>query len=197
MKSQLRPALTTFILLTVVTGVAYPLIVSAIAQTFFTERANGSLIVRDGVVVGSELVGQPFDDPRYFWSRPSAAGSSGYDGGASGGSNLGPTNPALVEAVTQRIATLRKSDPESKQPIPIDLVTASGSGLDPDISPAAAEFQVGRVARERGLHVEQVRGLVAEHVAGRSSGLMGESRVNVLKLNLALDGLGRGSDRTQ
>ncbi|MDR3619403.1 MAG: potassium-transporting ATPase subunit KdpC [Paludisphaera borealis] len=194
MKAQLRPALTTFILLTVVTGVAYPLIVSAIAQTLFADRANGSLIVRDGVVVGSEFVGQPFDDPRYFWSRPSAAGPNGYDGVASSGSNLGPTNPALAEAVSQRIATLRKSDPESKRPVPIDLVTASASGLDPDLSPAAVEFQVERVARERNLPVEQVRGLVAQHVLGRSSGLMGEARVNVLKLNLALDGLGRGSD---
>ena len=183
MLSQLRPAVVVFLALTAITGVAYPLFVTVVAQVAFSHRANGSLVDRDGHAVGSELIGQAFADPKYFWSRPSAAA---YNGAASTGSNLGPTNPAQLEAVEQRVATLRAAH-GSDRAIPIDLVTASGSGLDPHISPAAAQYQAARVAKERGMSVEAVAALVAAATDSRTFGLLGEPRVNVLRLNLALD----------
>ena len=188
MAAHLRPALTSLILFTLITGVAYPLVVTGIAQVVFPAQANGSLIVRDGTVVGSALIGQPFDDPRYFWGRPSGTSPFGYNAGSSSGSNLSPTNPALVSAVQGRVDALRAADPSNTGPVPVDLVTASGSGLDPDISPAGALYQISRVARARGLSPEAVRALVARHTEGRFWGLLGEPRVNVLALNLALDG---------
>lgn len=188
--SEIRPALVMLALFTVLTGAAYPALVTGIAQVTMPWQANGSLVVgSDGQVIGSELIGQPFDDPRYFWSRPSATGPSAYNGAASSGSNLGPTNPALEEAITGRVAALREADPGNDAPVPVDLVTASGSGLDPDISPAAALYQVPRIARARGLSEDAVRGLVEEHVERRTLGILGEPRVNVLRLNLALDQL--------
>lgn len=193
MTAHLRPALTSLILFTLITGVAYPLVVTAIAQLAFPFQANGSLIVRDGTVVGSALIGQPFDDPRYFWGRPSATSPFGYNAAASSGSNLSPTNPALVSAVQGRVEALRAADPGNTAPVPVDLVTASGSGLDPHISPAAALYQAPRVARERKLTPDAVRVLVERHTEGRFWGLLGEPRVNVLVLNLALDG--RRGDR--
>ncbi len=183
----LRPSLLMLLVMTVITGVLYPLAVTGLAQAMFPRQADGSLIVRDGHVVGSRLIGQPFDDPRYFWSRPSATSPQPYNGAASGGSNLGPTNPALADAVRQRIAALHAADPGNTQPVPVDLVTASASGLDPEISPAAAQYQLARVARARHLDVARVRQLVAAHTQGRWLGLFGEPRVNVLALNLALD----------
>jgi potassium-transporting ATPase KdpC subunit len=188
MTAHLRPALVSLLLLTVITGVAYPLVVTGIAQIVFPYQANGSLIVRDGKVMGSALIGQPFDDPKYFWSRPSGTSPFGYNAGSSGGSNLGPTNPAQITAVQGRVDALRAADPGNTAPIPVDLVTASGSGLDPHISPAAALYQVARVARVRGFTPETVRLLVERHTEGRWLGLLGEPRVNVLTLNLALDG---------
>ncbi len=188
-RSQLRPALVALALLTVITGVIYPLTVTAIAQAAFPWQANGSLLGRNGQPVGSALIGQPFNDPRYFWGRLSATAPFPYNAGASSGSNLGPTNPALLDQVKARVAALKQADPNNAAPIPADLVTASGSGLDPDISPAAAEYQVRRVARARGLDEAQVRRLVAEATAGPTLGLLGESRVNVLELNVALDRL--------
>lgn len=184
---HLKTATILYLALTVVTGVLYPLGVTAIAQIAMPARANGSLIARDGRMVGSTLIGQPFSSPGYFWSRPSATGPMPYNAAASSGSNLGPTNPALEEAVRERIAALRAADPGNQAPVPVDLVTASGSGLDPHISPAAAAFQVTRVARERGMDPARLRALVAEHTEGRSFWLLGERRVNVLTLNLALD----------
>ncbi|WP_017461266.1 potassium-transporting ATPase subunit KdpC [Dyella ginsengisoli] len=183
----LRASLLMLLVMTVITGVLYPLAVTGVAHVAFPHQADGSLIVRDGHVVGSRLIGQPFDDPRYFWGRPSATSPQPYNGASSSGSNLGPTNPALADAVRQRIAALRAADPGNMQPVPVDLVTASGSGLDPEISPAAAQYQLARVARVRHLDVAQVRQLVAAHTQGRWLGLFGEPRVNVLALNLALD----------
>lgn len=187
MLNELKPALLMLALLTVVTGGIYPLVVTGVAQGVFPHQANGSLIEQDGKVAGSELVGQPFSAPKYFWSRPSATGPVPYNGGASSGSNQGPTNPALAEAAKARIQALRAADPGNTAPIPVDLVTASGSGLDPHISPAAAEYQASRVARIRGLDVAAVRALVARHTEGRTYGVLGEARVNVLGLNLDLD----------
>ena len=188
MLSQLRPALMVLLLLTLVTGVAYPLLVTGIAQAVFPSQARGSLIVKDGKIVGSRLIGQPFDDPKYFWSRPSATSPFADNAGSSSGSNLSPTNPDLVTAVQGRVDALRAADPANTAPVPVDLVTASGSGLDPHISPAAALYQVPRVARVRKLDPEAVRQLVERHIEGRSLGFLGEPRVNVLELNLALDG---------
>jgi K+-transporting ATPase ATPase C chain len=187
MLKELTPALRLLVLLTALTGIAYPLLVTGIAQAVFPHQANGSLIERDGKVVGSELIGQPFTDPRYFWGRPSATGPVPYNAGASSGSNLGPLNPALEDAVKARIATLKAADPGNAAPIPVDLVTTSASGLDPHISLAAVEYQVGRVARLRNLSPDTLRALVAKHSEGRQFGGLGEPRVNVLTLNLALD----------
>jgi K+-transporting ATPase ATPase C chain len=192
MKTQLRAAVVIFALLTVVTGVVYPAAVTLIAQAVFPHRANGSLIEWDGKTVGSELIGQVFDDPRYFWGRPSETSPFGYKADESSGSNLGPTNGKQLDKVKERVAALRQAHPDQKGPVPVDLVTASGSGLDPHISPAAAEYQVTRVADERGMSVEKVRKLVADHTENRAFGVLGERRVNVLQLNLALDDAGRG-----
>jgi K+-transporting ATPase ATPase C chain len=186
--SELRPALVSFLLLTLITGVVYPLMVTGIGQVVFSDAANGSLIREGDQLIGSRLVGQPFSDPKYFFGRPSATAPQPYNGAASSGSNQGPTNPALATAVTDRVAALRALDAENKQPVPIDLVTASGSGLDPHISPAAAEYQVPRVARLRNRPQNEIRALVHEATEGRTLGILGEPRVNVLLLNLALDG---------
>lgn len=191
MKDQLRPALTMLVLLTVLTGLIYPLAVTGLAQVFFSDQANGSLIVREGKAVGSKLIGQYFDKPEYFWGRPSATAPFPYNAAASGGSNLGPTNPALIEAVKARVAALRAADPDNNLPVPVDLVTASGSGLDPHISPAAALYQAKRVARARGLDETIVQTLIDAHTEERQFKLLGERRVNVLQLNLALDALRR------
>lgn len=187
--NQLKPACVSLVLLTLLTGVVYPLAVTGIAQMIFPGQANGSLLVRNDAVVGSALIGQPFDDPKYFWSRASATGPMAYNGAISSGSNLGPLNDDLASAVEGRIAALRAADPGNAAPVPIDLVTASGSGLDPHISPAAASYQAGRVARVRGVTEAAVLALVAEHTHGRQLGVLGEAVVAVLPLNLALDGL--------
>jgi K+-transporting ATPase ATPase C chain len=193
MVSQFRPAIVLLVLLTLITGLIYPLVVTGIAQVVFPSQANGSLILKDGKAVGSDLIGQSFDDPKYFWGRLSATGTFPYNAfnadnlTASSGSNYGPLNPALMDAVQARIDALKAADPENTAPIPVDLVTASGSGLDPHISVAAALYQLPRVARERGLSEEQVRQLVDQNTEGRQFGFLGEPRVNVLKLNLALD----------
>lgn len=189
MKNHLRPALMLFGILTLLTGLLYPLAVTGIAQAIFPEQANGSLIVRDGKVVGSALIGQNFTDNKYFWGRPSATSPMPNNAANSGGSNLGPTNPALLNAVMERIATLKAAHPVQTGPVPVDLVTASASGLDPQISPAAALYQVERVAQARRLPVENVRTLVETHTEGRQWAIFGEPRVNVLQLNLALDKL--------
>lgn len=187
-KSELRPLFVLFAVLTLITGVAYPLVVTGIAQVMFPREAHGSLVMsKDGKAVGSELIGQPFSDPRHFWSRPSATSPQPYNGGSSGGSNLGPTNPALADAVKGRVEALRVADPGNPSPVPIDLVTASGSGLDPHISVAAANYQVNRVAKARGLPPDRVRQLVEANTEGKSLGFLGEPRVNVLRLNLAVD----------
>jgi K+-transporting ATPase ATPase C chain len=188
--AELRTAFLMLLTLTAVTGVAYPLAVTGVAQLLFPWQANGSVITDDaGNVRGSALIGQPFDAPRYFWSRPSATGGFANNAAASSGSNLGPTNDALVDAVRGRVDALRAADPGNAAPVPVDLVTASGSGLDPHLSPAAAAYQAGRVARERGLERSAVDALVREHTEGRWLGLLGEPRVHVLALNLALDHL--------
>lgn len=181
-----RAVFVVFVSLTFVTGVAYPLLIWAIAQIAFPHQANGSVIVRNGRARGSELIGQRFDDLKYFWSRPSATDPP-YNPASSAGSNLGPTNPDLIKAVSERVELLRRSHPDQSGPVPADLVSASGSGLDPHISPEAAEFQVARVAKSRGLAVERVRAIVLNQTEPRTFGLLGEPRVNVLKLNLALD----------
>jgi K+-transporting ATPase ATPase C chain len=186
--AYLRPALVSLIFFTLITGIAYPLVVTGIAQVIFPFQANGSLIVKDGKVVGSALIGQVFDEPKYFWGRPSATSPFGYNAASSSGSNLSPTNPDLIKAVQGRVEALRAADPGNTAPVPVDLVTASGSGLDPHISPAAALYQVPRVARERKLAPDAVRALVERNTDGRFLGLLGEARVNVLTLNLALDG---------
>jgi K+-transporting ATPase ATPase C chain len=187
MRTQLRPALVSLVALTLITGLLYPFVVTGIAQMLFPRQANGSLILVNGQPVGSSLIGQPFDAPKYFWGRPSATSPFPYNAAASSGSNLGPTNDALIKAVQARIDALKAADPDNPLPIPVDLVTASGSGLDPHISPAAAEYQVLRIARVRGLDETVVRRLVAQHTEGRQLGVLGEPRVNVLMLNLALD----------
>jgi len=191
MLAQLRPAFMMLAILTLVTGVAYPLLVTGIAQAIFPSQAQGSLIVKDGKVVGSALIGQPFDDPKYFWGRPSATSPFAGNAGSSSGSNLSPTNPDLVKAVQGRVDALRAADPGNTAPVPVDLVTASGSGLDPHISPAAALYQVPRVAMARKLSREAVLTLVERQTEGRFLGFLGEPRVNVLALNLALDGAPR------
>lgn len=182
-------AVRALIVLTVITGVAYPLLVTGIAQIAFPDKANGSLIEKDGKVLGSSLIGQPFADPKYFWSRPSGTSPMPYNGAASSGSNQGPTNPALKEAVEGRVKSSRDAGGDAAKPVPVDLVTASGSGLDPHISPAAADYQVSRVAKQRGVAAEKIRALVESHTEGRQLGFLGEPRVNVLRLNLAVDAL--------
>ncbi|NII55722.1 potassium-transporting ATPase subunit KdpC [Luteibacter sp. SG786] len=187
MTSLLRPALVLLVGFTVITGVAYPLLVTGAAQAVFPREANGSIVESGGKPVGSSLLGQSFAEPRYFWSRPSATSPDPYNGTASGGSNQGPTNPALTDAAKKRIAALQAADPGNTAPVPVELVTASGSGLDPEISPAAARYQVARVAHARGLDPATVQSLVESHTEGRQFGVLGEPRVNVLELNLALD----------
>lgn len=187
MLKQFRAAFLLFLVFTAVTGFAYPLAVTGIAQVLFPAKANGSLIEANGHVAGSLLIGQPFSDPKYFWGRLSATGPFPYNSQASTGSNLGPTNPALFDQMKARIAALQAADPTQKDPIPVDLVTASGSGLDPDISSAAADYQVARVARTRHMSETDVRALVQKYTSGRQLGFLGEPRVNVLQLNLALD----------
>ena len=189
-RQQLFPTGMVLLVLTVITGGVYPLIVTGVGQVAFSRNANGSLILRDGRVEGSELIGQPFSDPRYFWGRPSATTPFPYNAAASCGSNLGPTNPELSSAVRSRIASLHCVSPDSEVPVPVDLVTASASGLDPHISPAAANFQVSRVAKARTMDEKDVRRLVTQFTEGRQLELLGEPRVNVLKLNLALDAAG-------
>ena len=186
-----RPALVLFLVLSVLTGLVYPLVVTAIAQGLFPAAANGSLVVRDGRVVGSALIGQSFQDPKYVWGRPSATAPMAYNASASGGSNLGPSNPALVDAVRGRLAALRAADPGNTAPVPVDLVTSSASGLDPEISRAAADYQAARVARARGVSPARVQAAIDEATTGPWLGFLGEPRVNVLALNLALDRLGR------
>jgi K+-transporting ATPase ATPase C chain len=189
MVAQLRPAITSFIALTVIAGLFYPIVVTGFAQALFPEQANGSLLYQKGQVVGSRLIGQPFDDPKYFWGRISATSPYPYNAAASSGSNLGPTNQALFAEVQARIDALHKADPTNTAPIPVDLVTSSGSGLDPDISVDAALYQARRVARGRGLNASTIYRLITEHTQPRLFGLLGEPRVNVLELNLGLDSL--------
>jgi potassium-transporting ATPase KdpC subunit len=189
MLQQLKSGVVLLLFFTLLTGLLYPVVVTALAQVIFPHQANGSLIEQNGQIIGSELIGQPYDDPGYFWGRPSATVPYPYNAAASGGSNLGPTNPALEEAVRTRIELLQALDPGNTSPIPIDLVTASASGLDPHISIAAAVYQVPRVARRRGLSQEYVLALVRQSTQGRQLGILGEPRVNVLSLNLALDGI--------
>lgn len=193
MLKQLRPALVSLLLLTLITGLVYPLVVTGIAQLIFPSQANGSLIVVNGKVVGSELIGQQFDDPKYFWGRLSATGDFPYNAfnaktlTASSGSNYGPLNQALLDAVKARVDALKAADPANTAPIPVDLVTASGSGLDPHISVAAAYYQISRVAKSRGMDAAAVKAMVDKYTTGRQFGFLGEPRVNVLELNLALD----------
>ena len=189
MKEHLRAGMSLFVLLTLLTGVAYPALVTLIAQTVFHSQANGSVIQREGQSVGSELIGQPFESMTYFWGRPSATSPVPFNAAASTGSNLGPTNPAHLDAIRGRVEKLRTAHPDQTGPIPVDLVTTSASGLDPHISPAAAEFQVARVAKARGIQEAVVRQVLAGHTEDRSFGVFGERRVNVLRVNLALDEL--------
>jgi potassium-transporting ATPase KdpC subunit len=189
MKSILRPALVLFALLTVLTGFIYPLAVAGVAQVVFPQQAHGSLVMRDGKAVGSTLIGQAFSDPKYFWGRPSATSPMPNNGAASGGSNLAASNPALIDAVKARVEALRAADPGNTAAVPQDLVTASASGLDPEISPAAAIYQAGRVARLRGLSAAELQALIERNTLGRTLGIFGEPRVNVLALNMALDGM--------
>jgi K+-transporting ATPase ATPase C chain len=191
MFASFLPSLRMLAVLTVLTGAIYPLAIWGIAQLAFPVAANGSLIERNGKAVASALIGQPFDDPKYFWSRPSATSPQPYNGGSSSGSNQGPRNPALGDAVKDRIKALRDADPGNGAAVPADLVTASGSGLDPEISIAAAEYQLARVAKVRGISVDSVRSLVSQYTNGRTFGVLGEPRVNVVLLNLALDGAGK------
>jgi K+-transporting ATPase ATPase C chain len=189
MRAQIRPAIVTLAIFTLLTGVLYPLVITGVAQLIFPHQANGSLIVQNGQAVGSELIGQSFDDPRYFWGRLSATSPYPYNAASSTGSNLGPSNPALLAEVKARIAALRAADPTNPSPIPVDLVTSSGSGLDPNISVAAALYQVPRVAKARGLSEDVVRVLVDQYTVGRQFLVLGEPRINVLQLNIALDGI--------
>jgi len=189
MPPLVRPALVFFIALSALTGVLYPLAVTGLGQALFPEQANGSLLLREGRPVGSRLIGQNFSDPAHFWGRPSATGPMAYNAGASSGSNQGPLNPALTDAVKARIAALREADPDQQAPVPVDLVTASASGLDPHISPAAAAYQLPRVARARHLDPARLQALVEQHTERPLLGVLGEARVNVLTLNLALDAL--------
>ena len=191
MNAILRPTLVLFVLLSLVTGIAYPFAITGIAKVVFPREAAGSLVERDGKVVGSLLIGQNFSDPKYFWGRPSATSPMANNGLASGGSNQGPLNPALVDAVKGRVAALRAADEGNTAPVPVDLVTASASGLDPEISLAGAQYQAGRIARVRVLPVERVRELIADRARGTLFAFLGEPRVNVLELNLALDALAR------
>jgi K+-transporting ATPase ATPase C chain len=193
MRSLIRPAIVLLLFFTVLTGLLYPLAITGIAQLAFAQAASGSILTRDGKPIGSSLIGQNFSDPKYFWGRPSATSPQPYAGTGSSGSNLGPLNPALTDAVKARIQALRAADPGNVAPVPVDLVTASASGLDPEMSVAAALYQAQRVARVRGLDVQAVRDLIGAHSQGRLLGLLGEPRVNVLDLNLALDGLARGT----
>ena len=183
----IRPAIVLFALLSALTGLIYPMVVTGAAKAVFPKEAAGSLIVLDGTTVGSRLIGQNFSDPKHFWGRPSATAPQPYNASASGGANQGPLNPALTDAVKARVEALRAADPGNTAPVPVDLVTASASGLDPDISPAAAHYQAARVARVRGVPVEQINALIEKNTQGALWGLLGESRVNVLALNLALD----------
>jgi K+-transporting ATPase ATPase C chain len=187
MKTLIRPALSLFAALTVITGIVYPLLVMGVGTALFPAQAHGSLVMRGDTPVGSSLIGQNFADPRHFWGRPSATAPQPNNGTASGGSNLGPENPALLDAVKARLDALHQADPDNHAPVPVDLVTASGSGLDPDITPAAANYQMARVARLRGIPESRVAALIAQETTGRPLGVLGEARVNVLRLNLALD----------
>ena len=187
MSRLIRNSLMMLLLMTLITGVLYPLAATGLAQVIFPGQANGSLIERNGKPVGSALIGQSFTDAKYFWGRPSATSPNPNNAASSSGSNTGPTNPALIDAIKQRIDALHAVDPGNKAPVPVDLITASGSGLDPDISPAAAQYQLARVAQARKLSVSQVQALVDQSTSGRTLGILGEPRVNVLKLNLALD----------
>lgn len=189
MSSVIRPAVVLFLIMTAITGIAYPLVITGITQVVFPDQAGGSLVHKDGKAIGSRLIGQSFSDPRHFWGRPSATAPQPYNAVASSGSNLGPLNPALTDAVKSRIEALRAADPQNTAPVPVDLVTASASGLDPDISVAAANYQAARVARARGLQPDAVRALIVSHTRGKLLGVIGEPRVNVLELNLALEAL--------
>lgn len=197
MTTHLKPALFLFTLLTLITGLLYPALVTGLAQALFPHQANGSLLTNSkGQTIGSELIGQSFSQPKYFWDRPSATSPYSNNAAASSGSNLGPTNPALADAVKARIKALKDVDPGNNAPVPVDLVTASGSGLDPHISPAAALYQVNRVARTRHLDRSRLEKLIAEHTEDRQWLVLGEPRVNVLRLNLALDELDQASTRS-
>lgn len=187
MIKQFRPAIVSFLILSIITGLLYPLLITAAAQVIFPRQANGSLVLKNDQPVGSQLIGQPFSDPKYFWGRLSATSPVPYNAASSAGSNLGPLNPALIDAAQARINALRAADPGNIAPIPVDLVTASGSGLDPDISVAAALYQAPRIARSRGLPLNQVESLISQYTQGRFLGFLGEPRVNVLELNIALD----------